>query len=220
MYSMCNRLYIACAIGCTCIWIHMFSDTSLDVCIHMYTYITCIHMCFDTSLQLWHSSDTNVHISHTPLMQRCVQPTPLWVTYSKAQSSKLERLFCHVSVERDVRALSFELWNSIRRCHPKWDWLYTSLSTALIDTYMCSQGSPEYVCISDWNYPRDQNYPRSREQTSFRNPLFRRTRIPFRPCCFGSYSMPRLWFLCHLWMCVCVCVCVCVYVCVCVCKCV
>jgi hypothetical protein len=27
-------------------------------------------------------------------------------------------------VKRDFRALSFELWNSIRKCHPKWDWLY------------------------------------------------------------------------------------------------
>jgi len=32
------------------------------------------------------------------------------VTFSKAQSSKLERLFCHVSVKRDVRALSFEIF--------------------------------------------------------------------------------------------------------------
>jgi len=40
------------------------------------------------------------------------------------ESSKLERLFCHVSVKRDVRALSFERWNSIRKCDPKWDWLY------------------------------------------------------------------------------------------------
>ena len=39
-----------------------------------------------------------------------VQPIPLGVTFSKAQSSKLERLFCHVSVKRDIRALSFELW--------------------------------------------------------------------------------------------------------------
>ena len=56
-----------------------------------------------------------------------VQPIPLGVTFSKAQSSKLERLFYHVSVKRDVGALSFEsfeLWNSIRKCHPKWDWLY------------------------------------------------------------------------------------------------
>ena len=50
-----------------------------------------------------------------------VQPIPLGVTFSKTQSSKLERLFCHISVKRDVRALSFELWCSIRKCHPKWD---------------------------------------------------------------------------------------------------
>jgi len=37
-----------------------------------------------------------------------VQPIPLAVTFSKAQSSKLERLFYHVSLKRDVRALSFE----------------------------------------------------------------------------------------------------------------
>jgi len=38
-----------------------------------------------------------------------VQPIPLGVTFSKVQSSKLELLFCHVSVKRDVRALGFEL---------------------------------------------------------------------------------------------------------------
>ena len=27
-------------------------------------------------------------------------------------------------MKKDVRALSFELWNSIRKCHLKWDWLY------------------------------------------------------------------------------------------------
>jgi len=37
-----------------------------------------------------------------------VQPIPLGLTFSKVQSSKLERLSCHVSVKRDVRALSFE----------------------------------------------------------------------------------------------------------------
>jgi len=37
-----------------------------------------------------------------------IQPIPLGVTFSKAQSSKLERLFCHGSLKRDVRALSFE----------------------------------------------------------------------------------------------------------------
>jgi len=53
-----------------------------------------------------------------------VQPIPLGVSFSKAHSSKLESLFYHVLVKRDVRALSFELWNSIRKCHSKWDWLY------------------------------------------------------------------------------------------------
>ena len=61
-------------------------------------------------------------LNKPPLAQ--VQTIPLGVTFSNAQSSKLERLFCHVLVKRDVQALSFELWNSIRKCHPKWDWLY------------------------------------------------------------------------------------------------
>jgi len=48
----------------------------------------------------------------------------------KARSSLLprfsekRRLSFELSVKRDDRALSFELWNSIRKCHPKWDWLY------------------------------------------------------------------------------------------------
>jgi len=49
---------------------------------------------------------------------------PLGVTFSKVQSSELERLFCHFSVNRDVRTVSCELLNSIRKRHPKWDWLY------------------------------------------------------------------------------------------------
>ena len=53
-----------------------------------------------------------------------IQSIPLGVTSSKVQNSKLERLFCHVSVKRDVQALSFEIWISIRKCHPKWDCLY------------------------------------------------------------------------------------------------
>jgi len=53
---------------------------------------------------------------------------PTWGDISEcccqAQSPKLERLFCYVSVKRDIRALSFELWNSFRKCHTTWDWLY------------------------------------------------------------------------------------------------
>jgi len=50
-----------------------------------------------------------VPIAVTFIALSMVQPIPLGVTFSKAQSSKLERLFCHVSVKRDVRAFSFEL---------------------------------------------------------------------------------------------------------------
>jgi len=50
------------------------------------------------------------HVDISPVfVQGELQPIPHGVTFSKAQSSKLELLFCHVSVKRDVRALSFEL---------------------------------------------------------------------------------------------------------------
>jgi len=58
------------------------------------------------------------------LMLLLLQPITLAVTFSKVSNSKLERLFCHVSVKRDFRALSCELWNRIRKCHRRWDWLY------------------------------------------------------------------------------------------------
>jgi len=48
--------------------------------------------------------------SHSHIyVKRLIQPIPDGVSFSKAQSSKLERLFCHVSMKRDVGALSFEL---------------------------------------------------------------------------------------------------------------
>ena len=43
--------------------------------------------------------------------------------------SKLEPLFYHVSVKRDVRALILSFENSIRKCHPKWDRLYMQEET-------------------------------------------------------------------------------------------
>ena len=89
------------------------------VCVSLNTYL-CLSQHIPVSLQThtFVSRDTYLCLS------RHIQPIPLGVTFSKAQSSQLERLFCHVSVKRDVRALSFELWNSIRKCHPKRDWLY------------------------------------------------------------------------------------------------
>mmetsp|Transcript_16925 Transcript_16925/g.27177 ORF Transcript_16925/g.27177 Transcript_16925/m.27177 type:complete len:82 (-) Transcript_16925:384-629(-) len=44
----------------------------------------------------------------------------------KAQRWKLKRLFCKVSVKKDVRALSFELGMSSRKCHRKCDRLYNT----------------------------------------------------------------------------------------------
>jgi len=52
----------------------------------------------------------NLTIDKTQSMKLIkVQPIPLGVSMSKAQSSKLEHLFYHVSVKREVRALKFEL---------------------------------------------------------------------------------------------------------------
>ena len=79
-----------------------------------------------------------------------IQPIPLGVTFSKAQSSKLERLFCHISLKRHVQALSFELWNSIRKCHPKWDRLYICFC---IRWYVCKKPhSSFYTCICTHYY--------------------------------------------------------------------
>jgi len=57
-------------------------------------------------MRQWHGSIRDV--SSCDVNGTYLQPIPLGVTFSKAQSSKLERLFGHVSVKRDVRALSFE----------------------------------------------------------------------------------------------------------------
>jgi len=100
------------------------------VCVRLYIYIhanvsvsafSVLHS--SVYIWVWHTKCGYIYI--------CVyvQPIPLGVSFSKAQSSKLERIFCHVSVKRDVRAFSFQLWNSIRKCGPKWDWLYVNVST-------------------------------------------------------------------------------------------
>jgi len=47
-----------------------------------------------------------------------VQQIPLGVSFSKSQSSKLKHLFCHVSVKREVRALSFELETAFENVTP------------------------------------------------------------------------------------------------------
>jgi hypothetical protein len=49
----------------------------------------------------------------------------------KVQNSNLECLFSLKRGKRDFRTLSFELWNSIRKCHPKWG------SAVLITMFVC-----------------------------------------------------------------------------------
>jgi len=112
-----------------------------NVCVHLvFGFLVFGLLCRHTASK---SITTEMHTSgfHTcqQICRMCVQPIPLGVTFSKAQTSKLERRFCHVSEKRDVRALSFELWNSIPKCNPKWDRLY--MPTDL------QEGSPLYVCV-------------------------------------------------------------------------
>ena len=42
---------------------------------------------------------------------------------SSFQRSKqtFERLYCNISVQRDLRAVSFELWKDLSNCHSKWE---------------------------------------------------------------------------------------------------
>ena len=65
------------------------------------------------SRELWEVTSLNAR--GTVIFSGWHTANPTW-TFSKAQSSKLKRLF-------------FRLWNSIRKCHPKWDWLYIPKSS-------------------------------------------------------------------------------------------
>jgi len=47
-----------------------------------------------------------------------------WYFRKLFQSTKLEHLFSQKCGKRDVRALIFEFWNSIRKCRRRWDRLY------------------------------------------------------------------------------------------------
>jgi len=71
---------------------------------------------------------------------------PTWGDIFESSKLKARRVFCHVSVKRDVRALSFDLWNSIRKCHPKWDWLYMRVCVSSIP-WIVYQGVYIHVCV-------------------------------------------------------------------------
>jgi len=54
-----------------------------------------------------------------------VQPIPLGVTFSNAVS-KLKAQSSKISFHWNVAKETFELWAlCFRKCHPKWDWLYS-----------------------------------------------------------------------------------------------
>jgi len=86
------RIEIACVHPCSLI--HTRVHTYTTTCMHAHSLSTCAHAC---------------SLLHAQVHTYTTTANPLGVTFSKAQSSKLERLFCHVLVKRDVRALSFEL---------------------------------------------------------------------------------------------------------------
>jgi len=109
-----------------------------DICDRMHSYVIFVtwfiymwHARHDSFICVSHMNDTTRR--HHSLAQtqrvRDVFISDMWNTSNSTwgdifEGSKLKArfLFCQVSVKRDFRALSFELWNSIRNCHPKWDW--------------------------------------------------------------------------------------------------
>ena len=83
----------------------MYMYMYIYVCIHMYVYI---YIC-----------------TANPTCGDIFESSKL-----KARTSLLPRF-----IKRDVRALSFELWNSIRKCHPKWDRLYIVSAQCIVSQW-------------------------------------------------------------------------------------
>ena len=80
-----------------------------DLCIHPHPFMA-YHLLYVTIsipihiLTRTHSCVLFFSLYPSKPMDGLVQPIPLGVTFSKAQSSKLERLFCHISVKKDIGA--------------------------------------------------------------------------------------------------------------------
>jgi len=115
---------------------------------HVCSYITCMFVHVISHVYYTWQNAFYIH----DLVCMFIQPIPLGVTFSKAQSSKLERLFCHVSVKRDVRALSFELRNSIRKCHPKWDRLYVTCTCSYRHVHVATDMIHSKVCTCSYRH--------------------------------------------------------------------
>jgi len=128
-YLLCPfPLFIFCSFRSHCKNSALFLISLFPLSIHTHTPIHIVNIIVCLISRYWQNRFRPEFHSN-----RLLEPIPLEVTFSKPQSSKLERLFCHVSVKRDVWALSFELWNSVWKCHPKWDWLYQWLVTQCDD---------------------------------------------------------------------------------------
>ena len=78
-----------------------------------------------------------------------VQPISLEVLFSKAQSSKLERLFCHVSVKRDFELWAFSLETSFENATP------SGISCTINFFYRHTSGTAMVIPL---NPPAPMNY--------------------------------------------------------------
>jgi len=104
------------------LYLYTYSYSNLCVIVHVYIFeciydCTCIHVYVRMYMRLYMHTYINVYIivhvyicTYESIFDCTADPTlgDIFECCFKTQSSKLERLFCHVSVKRDVRALSFE----------------------------------------------------------------------------------------------------------------
>jgi len=110
---------------------------------------------------------------------KMLQPIPLGVSFSKAQSSKLKRLFCCVSAKRDVRALSFELWNSIQNVTPSkigCTWFisihtHTAHSNVRHDSIPSTYVRCQFLCSQGYLVVKIDNRGSSRRGLVFESPV-------------------------------------------------
>ena len=110
---------------CICVTYYMYHNVYMchTLCVSQCVYVSYITYVLAHSTWVTYCMYHNVYMYHvsqcvyvcTTCITMCIcitlyiQPIPLGVTFSKAPNSKLESLFCHVSVKRNFRALIFEL---------------------------------------------------------------------------------------------------------------
>ena len=104
-------------------FVYFFSICVISLYVCVYIHILKLLICEFCWLIFINNACVSRHTFFFPRIQ-LFTANPMGVTFSKAQSSKVERLFCHVPVKRDLRAFSFELVTP-RDVTPQ-DWLYRS----------------------------------------------------------------------------------------------